>query len=260
MLCDAHCHVHDERLKDSLKDVLDRCRESNILWFGICACDEEDWDRLEQFMTIHSEEGITFHPSFGIHPWNTSSVIDSDYLMRLREKLTQYPTAGLGEIGLCKSKRGLQVPLETQLLRFRQQLELGIELQRTITIHCVGYIGRLTEILLKLNKPVPPIILHSFPGSVEVMKQLKGMYISFSCKQVLTSNRKVLDCLKVMDLNRLLLESDAPDQQVNGLEPPLLPAALERVHQVVVARSDHQLSLDQLRDTIRDNTKRAFQV
>lgn len=47
------------------------------------------------------------------------------YHHRLRALLLEYPDAGVGEIGLCKSKRGKAVPMDVQEEVLLAQLRLA---------------------------------------------------------------------------------------------------------------------------------------
>jgi TatD DNase family protein len=109
-----------------------------------------------------------------------------------------------------------------QAAAFRAQLELAAELGRSCVLHCVGYYGKLLEILLDVGRvggQLPPVlVMHSFSGPPEMMKSflaLRGtkVFFSLNAKQ-LTDPRmsKAASCCKDLPLNALLLETDAPDQ------------------------------------------------
>lgn len=178
----------------------------------------------------------------------------------------------MGEIGLCKSARGRQIDFDTQIRVFQEQLHLALVLKRSIIIHCVGYVGQLYEMLRSRyaradagGLPPPPMILHSYSGSKEMMAafgQLGGdVYFSFSVKQIL-SVKKAQDCVRHVDLDRLLVETDAPDQIPPGHavelnEPKFVHDA---VAYILALRVKDISSLTEMQHRLNRNVRRAFQL
>ncbi|ETL28192.1 hypothetical protein L916_18396 [Phytophthora nicotianae] len=231
-LVDAHCHLHDERLWSSgsppsrrtLEDVLRRARNANLTHVVSCATHERDWRVLEQLIAQQEDNSMpSVVPCFGVHPWwaQELSPMTSDSLKPLRAILTLHPAANVGEIGLCKSARGRQVPLEMQVKAFRAQLEIAAELERTCILHCVGYYGKLLEILQEFDTRgrLPPIlVLHSYSGPPDMMRSFLRLrdtrvFFSLNAKQLTDPRmKKTVACCKESPLEALLFETDAPDQ------------------------------------------------
>lgn len=119
--------------------------------------------------------------------------------------------------------------LHVQEQVFRAQLALGAELSRTCVIHCVGYYGKLLEILqstLSAKKQLPPrIVLHSYAGGADLAKAFLALekkaapgstirvFFSLNVKQLTDARSdKAAECCAAIPLRALLLETDAPDQ------------------------------------------------
>eukprot|EP01066_Platyproteum_vivax_P016331 Platyproteum_vivax@DN7087_c0_g1_i2.p1 len=78
----------------------------------------------------------TVLPQFGLHPWWLDEM-PAEWKPQLIELLREHPQAGVGEIGLDKSKSNkIQFSLQKEV--FTEQLEIANSLQRTASIHCVG--------------------------------------------------------------------------------------------------------------------------
>ena len=264
-LVDGHCHVHDPRLESSIEHVLQRAIEVDVLYLCSCGCHPEDWSRLVQLMEKHHQSPVTILPSFGYHPW-WANVYEDESL--LRDMLLRFPTAGLGEIGLCKSSRGQQITLNEQMRVFQAQFELGIELKRTMTIHCVGYHGQLLSYLQQQYRThgatIPSVILHSFSGSFELMRDYaklsKHIYFSFSVKQICT-NAKVQRMLPRVPVTQLMLETDAPDQSLD--RPPSLnePSNIQKSLEYITIQNCYpSLTKAGLAEQLQRNASTAFTI
>jgi TatD DNase family protein len=83
-------------------------------------------------------------------------------------------------------------------------------------IHCLHRWGRLIELLethLKGNLNVP-LMIHSFSGSVEIMRRLVhlGCFISYSMRLTESAQGQLRETFKATPLEHILIETDAPDQ------------------------------------------------
>ena len=94
------------------------------------------------------------------------------------------------------------------------QLELAIQNQLPIVVHCRKANEKLFEYKKQLKK-VPSVLFHSFMGSfVEAQSLIKNdinCFFSFG-KQIFNNNKKVIQCVKELPIENLLLETDAPYQ------------------------------------------------
>ena len=141
--------------------------------------------------------------------------------------LTADSNACVGECGLdkrisSKTHDKIFVPLEFQKLLMRVQLDVASKLRRVVSVHCVGCWGSLLEVVTKSKvnnaaDPNPPaIILHSSNGmSIEIASRFKTMenvYFSFSARHF---SSKTKELVRSLPLNRILLETDSPDQVIN---------------------------------------------
>jgi TatD DNase family protein len=192
---DAHNHLHDPRLTGYI-DAAPPCI--------INATREDDWPDV---LAAASASG--HHAALGIHPWFACTATGWDD--RLRSQLEINPSVGIGECGLdakCHSS-----PLDTQATVFERQIHLARELNRPLTIHCVGAWGRLLEILGHLPPPAR-WLMHSFHGSIETARQLASMgaYFSISGRVLQPSGEKILGTFRQIPPSRILLETDAPNQ------------------------------------------------
>jgi TatD DNase family protein len=120
---------------------------------------------------------------------------------------------------------------------FRAQLELARETGLPLSIHCVKAHGPLLELLRE--RATPPSLMHAFSGSVEVARALVGMghFISFAANLCIVGARKVVEVARAVPADRLLIETDSPDQLPPGRagadnEPAFVRDIAERLAEV----------------------------
>jgi TatD DNase family protein len=105
-----------------------------------------------------------------------------------------------------------------QVVVFKEQLNLALSLDLPVALHCVRAWGILLEILqekIQINIGTEkycriPVMIHSFSGSIEIMRQLTdmGVFISFSPNLVSVRAESLRGVLKDVPLERILIESD----------------------------------------------------
>jgi TatD DNase family protein len=73
--------------------------------------------------------------------------------------------------------------------------------------------GRLQEILQDIGEVRHGMVIHSFSGSPEVVRQLMkfGVYFSFSASITNPNYSRAAAIVQAVPQNRLLMETDAPD-------------------------------------------------
>ncbi len=212
---DAHCHLQDERLLPILDAVMERARQAGVTDMMCCGCEERDWPLVGNLARRFPQ----VRASFGLHPWHVSTR-GPDWMETLRRFLSDVPSA-IGEIGLDHTLD--RTRFEEQETVLIAQLQLARELHRPVSIHCRQAWGRLLELLDHHGWPENGLMFHSFSGPKELVPSLTrhGAYCSFSGSITHPRNIRGRKALAAVPLDRLLIETDAPD-----LLPSLPPEAL----------------------------------
>jgi TatD DNase family protein len=239
---DAHNHLHDQRLRPRLTDIVGECQRVGVAGAVVNGSCENDWQDVLALAASHP----WVLPSFGYHPWYLHEATKS-WKDRLLRHLDSAPS-GVGEIGLDRWKEGLDLVQQEEL--FLAQLEIAVERDLPVTIHCLKAWGRLLELLSSHRTPRCGFLLHSYGGSAEMIPQLAKLGAYFSCPGYFLgeSKRKKLEVFRCVPSDRLLIETDAPDQclpealDLYGLRdeqgrrvnhPALLPSVYEGVAQLL---------------------------
>ena len=202
---DAHCHLQDVRLSGKLVEIVEQLIQANVRKIVVNGTNERDWDRVSELADRYD----MVVPSYGLHPWFAKDR-SPGWEKTLRHYLED-PRALVGEIGLDRWIKDHDI--EDQVNVFEIQLSLADELNRPVSIHCLKAWGPLVEILEQYRSRIDQALLHSFGGSMEVAKRLLSLGAYFSLSGYFFHERKAkqLELFKNLPLNRVFLETDAPD-------------------------------------------------
>jgi TatD DNase family protein len=149
-------------------------------------------------------------PCFGYHPWHLQERTPQ-WRERLVEFLQATPSA-VGEIGLDRWIPNYDFERQQQM--FTAQMTLAAERDLPASIHCLKAWGRLLELLRKGPRPACGFLLHSYGGPREMVEELAalGAYFSFPGYFAHERKAKQREAFAHVPLERLLIETDAPDQ------------------------------------------------
>jgi TatD DNase family protein len=215
MLIDAHNHLQDPRFDGDQESIISAMKSVGIDCCIVNGTESADWIHVVELAQRYPEFVL---PSFGLHPWKTKGRAEG-WLETLSEFLQRFPKAGVGEIGLDRWIEDHDI--DDQLIVFREQMDLAVELDRPCTIHCLRAWGQLLK-ELKSRESLPRFLVHSFGGSIETGRKLAelGAYFSFSGYFLHTRKEKVVDVFRQLPSDRILLETDAPDMLPPDLHRP----------------------------------------
>ncbi len=205
-LFDAHCHLQDEKLAGDLAGVMARAAAAGVAGAMCCGSAESDWSATLAVAGNFPAVRV----SLGLHPWYVAAR-QPGWLDRLRTLLAAHPRAGIGEIGLDHALEDADLATQEQV--FLDQFALSIELQRPASLHCRRAFGRLLELLPRFGAHPAGFVIHSFSGAAELVAPLarRGAYFSFSGSITRSGNRRGHAALRAVPVDRLLIETDAPD-------------------------------------------------
>ncbi len=207
-LYDAHNHFQDERLKTIRPTAIETLRGEGLRQMVVNGSGEQDWPEVLAL----AREFPEVLPSFGCHPWYIKER-SADWEANLNRFLDQTP-AGVGEVGLDRWIKDYD--LEDQERVFVTQLRIAAERNVPLSIHCLQAWGRLLELLQEHPRPGCGFLLHSFGGPREMIPALSDLGAYFSLPGYYAHDRKnrQRETFKSVPLDRLLLETDAPDQSL----------------------------------------------
>ncbi|HEY1170853.1 MAG TPA: TatD family hydrolase [Verrucomicrobiae bacterium] len=208
-LYDAHNHLQDDRFGGRHAELIVAAEAEGIARMVVNGACEEDWAQVQELAQKH----VIVQPSFGYHPWYLHERTER-WQSELVRFLDETPHAAVGEIGLDKWKPDL--PYEGQEEVFVWQLRLAAERNLAASIHCLQSWGPIFQLLRKEPRPERGFLLHSYGGPAEMIRPLAkiGAYFSFPGYYLLDRKERQRETFKQVPLERLLVETDAPDQSL----------------------------------------------
>jgi TatD DNase family protein len=207
-LYDAHNHFQDDRLLGVREQIGQAIRAENIRHMVVNGSSEEDWPAVLELARSWPE----VIPSFGYHPWYVRQRT-GHWQQKLEELLELVPSA-VGEIGLDRWVRDHDMAQQEEV--FLWQWRLAARRNLPVSIHCLEAWGRLAELVQANAGPECGFVLHSFGGPKEMIPMLAKLGAYFSLPGYFAHERKTKqrEAFRHVPLDRLLIETDAPDQSL----------------------------------------------
>ena len=209
-LYDAHNHLQDSRLKPHWPGIMSAVQAEPIAKMVVNGACEEDWPDVLQL----ARQFPQVLPSFGYHPWYVKERTPQ-WQAALEKYLDAVPSA-IGEIGLDKWIK--EADLAAQEETFAWQLRLATRRGLPVSIHCLKAWGPLLGILRREPRLPRGFLLHSYGGAPELIPELASFGAYFSLPGYFAHERKTRqrETFRRVPLDRLLIETDAPDQILPG--------------------------------------------
>jgi len=238
-LIDSHCHLDDARFDADREIILTRAANNGINTFIVPAVARSGWPKLRALAAAQS----AIYPAYGLHPWfcNQHSDDDLDLLPAFLEQ-----AVAVGECGLDGGKAGERTLTQSEQLHwFRAQLDIALAMELPVIIHaCKAEDAVYREIRCRAGLTG---IVHGFAGSAQQADALitQDFYLGIGSAITYPQNSRLQKVVAEMPLQRLLIESDAPDQPPHAHrgrrnEPAFL---LEIVQKIATLRAQDTASI-----------------
>ena len=205
MIIDSHCHLYSEKLEEIREEILNNL-DNNL----ICICSADCIETSIKCIKL-SNRNKNVYATVGFHPHEAEGFTESS-LLELEELVKQNnKVVAIGEIGLDYyydfSPREIQ----------KEVLEKQIVLADKLNLPCVFHVREATEDFLNIIKNLAKKykirgVVHSFSGSIETAKILLnfGFYLGINGIITFKNANKMLDVVKFLPLDKILIETDAP--------------------------------------------------
>jgi TatD DNase family protein len=207
---DTHCHLNFPPLGDDTDAVLARAAERGVQQVVVPAYDRASWDPIVALATKYPN----CHPALGIHPW----LAHEETAENLPFAVEANPPVAIGEIGLDTKIDTSGLDEQRPLLR--TQLELAVDLDLPVILHCRG---AFEELLTEVNRFDGRLrgVLHAWSRGPELADRFiqAGLHLGLGGAVTRDRVRRVRKTATKAPLEYLLLETDAPSIGLDGVLP-----------------------------------------
>lgn len=226
-MIDTHCHLDRAEFDADRDAALLRARQAGVTDVVVPAIGPDGWAALAAWAAANP--GVHF--GLGIHPQllpELDAAGDGARLEALDAALARGGAVGVGECGLDGPSAEAGAPMERQVEVLRAHLRIARRRALPVMLHCLRAHDALLDLLAE--EPLPAGgVLHSYSGSAAQVPAYArhGLHFSFAGPVTYERARKPLEAARAVPRDRLLLETDAPDQTPRPHrgrnEPALLP-------------------------------------
>jgi TatD DNase family protein len=232
---DTHCHLDGSAFDADRAAVLARARAAGVSDLVVPAVGPGRWERL--LALARATPGV--HAGLGIHPQLLPSLdprADDRMLADLDLLLSRGGAVAVGECGLDGGSVAEGAPMERQAAVLAGHLRLAAKHRLPVSLHALRALDPLLALLEREGLPWGGV-LHSYSGSAEQVAPFArlGLCFAFAGPVTYERARKPLLAARAVPGDRLLLETDAPDQTPRPHRGRCEPAYLGEVLAAVAA-------------------------
>ena len=265
MLFDTHTHSYFPELSEKQDEIIAEMFRNNIRFATQIGCDigtsEQAIELAKQYTSYYATVG--YHPTEGqsLDRKNIPKIIEN--LEQLILKNREYIVA-IGEIGFdyyhIKTEKLLEYK-ETQRILFFAQAELALKYNLPVVIHTRE--ARQDTLRYMKESGIKKAIIHCFSEDYafaqELMEYSDEILFSFSGIVTYKKSLQVQEAAKLVPLNKILIETDAPflsPQAVRGTinEPANVRYILEIIQNL---RSEETSEIERV---IYENSLRVYGI
>ncbi len=241
MLIDSHCHLDAALFAADRGAVLARAQERGISDLVVPAVGLDTWPPILALARRKSVPKV--HAALGVHPVSLAELAaerDPDLLSALEAELqaTHGELVAVGECGLDAAIDLSRADFTRQERVLVAQLELARRFGLPVILHARGAQAnrRLLELCSRHALGPQGGVVHSYSGGADLVPSFAalGLYFGFAGPATYPDARRVRASIAAVPLERLLIETDAPDQtpaphRPGRCEPSYLADVLEAV-------------------------------
>lgn len=204
-LFDTHTHLNAEQFEGIESEIIQQALAQQVAYMAVVGFDQKT---IEKSLDL-SQKFANLISVIGCHPTNANHYTQ-DFEKQLEQQLELSRVKMLGEIGL--DYYWDSAPKDVQEKVFRRQIAIAKEHNLPITIHNREATEDTYRILKDEGIPQAGGIMHSFGGTAYQAEQFLdlGMHLSFSGVVTFKKAEEVRQAAKIVPIERLLIETDAP--------------------------------------------------
>ena len=207
-IVDSHCHLDFKDFHDDLDLVIKNAYDANVKHMLSISVNLEDFNNV--YKVANSYDNI--YCTTGIHPNNVPENKNNELLFeKLSLNLKKKKVIGVGETGLDFYRN--EENRINQIEYFNTHLEVSGLFNYPTIVHTRNAEKDTINCIEKaVKKHSTKGLIHCFTSTMELAKKVldEGFYISFSGIITFKKVDDLIDVVKYVPLDRILVETDAP--------------------------------------------------
>ena len=204
-IIDTHTHLYLKEFDKDFDEVVRKSIEIGVDKFLFPSIHSKYNERM--INSLKKNKSL-FKIMAGLHPAYVTEKNDNEIDLVLKN-LNDYDCVAVGEIGIdlyWKKKF-----FNEQKIVFEKQIEIALEHNLPIVIHCREAFDHIYRILLKFSNKNLQGVFHCFTGNEEQARKIIDLNFKLGIGGVVTFKNGGLDkFLKKIDLKNIVLETDSP--------------------------------------------------
>ena len=207
-IVDSHCHLDFKDFQDDLDLVIKKACDANVKHMLSISVNLEDFNNV--YKVANSYDNI--YCTTGIHPNNVPENKNNELLFeKLSLNLKKKKVIGVGETGLDFYRN--EENRINQIEYFNTHLEVSGLFNYPTIVHTRNAEKDTINCIEKaVKRHSTKGLIHCFTSTMELAKKVldEGFYISFSGIITFKKVDDLIDVVKYVPLDRILVETDAP--------------------------------------------------
>jgi TatD DNase family protein len=255
MLFDSHAHYDDEKFTADKYEVIEKAYHSGVTYIlnasSSISSSAESISISERFHFVYA--------SVGIHPHNVNEIYNNNPIDTLADLAANNKVVAIGEIGLDYYYDF--APRELQQSWFERQIDLALNMGLPIIVHNRDAHEDVLKIVKNGNAKRVGGVFHCYSGSVEMAKELlkQNFYISIGGPVTFKNARKVVEVVRFVPNDRLLIETDCPYLTPEPYRGKRNDSSYIRLVAEKIAEIKN-ISFEEVAGFTTENAKRLFQI
>ena len=204
-IIDTHTHLYLKEFDDDFDQVIQKSIEIGIEKFIFPSIHSKYNSRM---LNVYNKNPSLFKIMAGLHPNYVINENDNELDLVL-SNLEKFDCVAVGEIGidLYWEKKFL----EQQRIVFEKQINMALDYNLPIVIHCRDAFEEIYNILVKYRTKNLSGIFHCFTGDYDQALKVCDLNFKLGIGGVVTFKNGGLDkYLKKISINNIVLETDSP--------------------------------------------------
>lgn len=204
-LIDTHTHLYVEEFKKDIDTVVANALKEGVQSFYLPAIDSTETEAL---LNLEKKYPDRIFAMAGLHPCSVKENY-KDELQKIEEQLAVRKFAGIGETGLDFYWDTTFTSHQYDSLH--TQIEWAIKYKRPLILHTRNAMQETIDVVAQYKCKNLYGIFHCFGGTEKNAQDIIGLGFSMGVGGIITfKNAGVAEVIKNVDLNHIVLETDAP--------------------------------------------------